>query len=418
MARFVYPVGSGGGSASADIADFIFINEDEDNSTMTLPINKEMTIETTRDDDGDADINIYSADDIFITARGDDVNISAFNEVSIESDDENYTWTFTNSGNLDLPGDGYISNPSSSSGDPNTPYVDTLHLVPDSDLDNDRYIILDPTSPNHIHIRAGGEMDNSLAQLILGGEKANVSVTDNSHDVGISTYDAEGDNYYGWNFGNDGVLAGPAMGGLIVNSLFGANEQNLPIYSGASGAIVLGGENGEFLNDPDIPANQIATIGDVDTATDKAYISLYSTADQGPYTENAIQPFTYTNVDFSNDISLVEGSLITFAKAGKYNLSFSAQLHQTNSSGTIEIWLRKNGNNVPATNTRMAITSNNPYYVAAWNFFIDAAVGDDFELVWSSTSANTVVEYEAASGSGPTEHPEIPSIILTVNQID
>ena len=417
MARFVYPVGSGGGSASADIADFIFINEDEDNSTMTLPINKEMTIETTRDDGGDADINIYSADDIFITARGDDVNISAFNEVSIESDDENYTWTFTNSGNLDLPGDGYISNPSNSSGDPNTPNVDTLHLVPDSDLDNDRYIILDPTSPNHIHIRAGGEMDNSLAQLILGGEKANVSVTDNSHDVGISTYDAEGDNYYGWNFGNDGVFTGPAMGGLIVNGLFGANEQNLLIYSGASGAIVLGGENGEFLNDPDIPANQIATIGDVDTATDKAYISLYSTADQGPYTENAIQPFTYTNVDFSNDISLVEGSLITFAKAGKYNLSFSAQLHQTNSSGTIEIWLRKNGNNVPATNTRMAITSNNPYYVAAWNFFIDAAVGDDFELVWSSTSANTVVEYGEASGSGPTEHPAIPSIILTVNEI-
>ena len=263
MSRFTYPVGSGGGSASADIADFIFINEDEDNSTMTLPINKEMTIETTRDDDGDADINIYSADDIFITARGDDVNISAFNEVSIESDDENYTWTFTNSGNLDLPGDGYISNPSSSSGDPNTPYVDTLHLVPDSDLDNDRYIILDPTSPNHIHIRAGGDMDNSLAQLILGGEKANVSVTDNSHDVGISTYDAEGDNYYGWNFGNDGVLAGPAMGGLIVNGLFGANEQNLLIYGGASGAIVLSGENGEFLNDPDIPANQIATIGDI-----------------------------------------------------------------------------------------------------------------------------------------------------------
>jgi hypothetical protein len=157
--------------------------------------------------------------------------------------------------------------------------------------------------------------------------------------------------------------------------------------------------------------------GDV-SFTDKAYISVYSTADQGPHTANAIQAFTYTNVDFSNDISLVDTSKITFAKAGKYNIAFSAQLHQTNSSGIIGIWLRKNGNNVPLTNTKISITSNNPYYVAAWNLFVDAAENDFFELVWSSSSNNTVIEYEAATGSGPTEHPAVPSIILTINQID
>lgn len=414
MARFVYPVGSGGGSASADIADFIFINEDEDNSTMTLPINKEMTIETTRDDGGDADINIYSADDIFITARGDDVNISAFNEVSIESDDENYTWTFTNSGNLDLPGDGYISNPSNSSGDPNTPNVDTLHLVPDSDLDNDRYIILDPTSPNHIHIRAGGEMDNSLAQLILGGEKANVSVTDNSHDVGISTYDAEGDNYYGWNFGNDGVLSGPAMGGLIVNGLFGANEQNLLIYGGASGAIVLSGENGEFLNDPDIPANQIATIGDVAAVATPYHGSFYSTQDQSA-SANTATAMTYNEEDFANGVTIEDNSKIVIANTGKYNIQFSAQLFHDGGGGkgeTVNIWLAKNGNPVTNSNTKIIVQSNYRYAVAAWNFFVDAAAEDYYEIMWATDNTSIDIVHENSGA-----YPAIPSVILTVNQI-
>jgi hypothetical protein len=373
----------------------------------------------------------------------------------------------------------------------------TIQINPDTTTNDNRYIILDPTTgfegPDHIHIRPGGTMDESTVNLILGGEKNAVIVSDDERAVAITTRaprvsqalinlqtvdsaefvaaipDPEGvlvqtdwkvlnagteytvtgvslntpeeglvtitatgltfgqgseyTFYYDepfintWAFTPEGYLYGPAMGGLFVSGLL--NGEN-DLWLGSNDSVVLnGGESGgEFLNDSSVPSNQIATIGDVDAATDKAYISLYSTADQGPFTANTIQPFTYTNVDFSNDISLVEGSLITFAKAGKYNLAFSAQLHQTNSSGIVNIWLRKNGNNMSATNTKFSITANNPYYVAAWNFFIDAAAGDDLELIWSSNSNHTVIEYEAATGSGATEHPSIPSIILTVNEID
>ena len=184
MARFIYPAGSGG-SSSADIADFIFINEDEDVSKMTLPINKEMTIETTRDDGNDADINIRSADDVFITAQGDDINLDAFNEVSISSNDDNYTWTFNNSGCLSLPSSGQICNPPNSSGDGYG--YSTISITPDANTEDDRYIIIDPTAPNHIHIRAGGNIDESGADLFLGGEKNNVVVSDSARDVFINT---------------------------------------------------------------------------------------------------------------------------------------------------------------------------------------------------------------------------------------
>lgn len=414
MARFIYPAG-GGGSASADIADFIFINEDEDVSKMTLPINKEMTIETTRDDDSDCDINIRSADDVFITAQGDDISLDAFNEVDISTGDGNYQWTFTNTGCIRLPSSGQICNPPNSSGDGYG--YSTISITPDVNTDDNRYIIIDPTAPNHIHIRAGGTQDASSAQLFLGGEQANVSIWDGAHEVYVQSYNSESDSYYNWTFDNTGTLYGPAMGGLIVTALQGAGE-DYPLGINSNDKILLTGTNGEFLNDADVPSNQIATIGDVDTATDKAYISVSSSADQGPFTADAIQAFTYTDVDFSNDITLTEGSKINFAKAGKYNIAFSAQMHQTNSSGITQIWLRKNGNNMPSTNTKFSITANNPYYVAAWNLFVDIAEDDFIELIWSSNDNNTKVEYEPATGSGPTAKPAIPSIILTVNQID
>lgn len=56
----------------------------------------------------------------------------------------------------------------------------TLELVPDANLyNNDQYIIVDPTAPSHIHLRAGGTQDGSAANLFLGGEINNVRVVDN-----------------------------------------------------------------------------------------------------------------------------------------------------------------------------------------------------------------------------------------------
>jgi len=148
-----------------------------------------------------------------------------------------------------------------------------------------------------------------------------------------------------------------------------------------------------------------------------ASASFYSTVDQGPHAANSIQAFTFNSTDWATGITLGGTSQITMTNAGKYNIAFSAQLHQTQSSGITNIWLNKNGTPEPYTNTKVSITANNPYYVAAWNLFVDAAAGDYYQLMWSSTSEHTVIEQEAATGSGATLHPEVPSIILTVNQV-
>jgi len=63
----------------------------------------------------------------------------------------------------------------------------TIELVPDADINTDQYLIIDPTAPNHIHIRGGGTQDASGADVFIGGERNNVRVSDGGRSVSIST---------------------------------------------------------------------------------------------------------------------------------------------------------------------------------------------------------------------------------------
>lgn len=72
----------------------------------------------------------------------------------------------------------------------------TMELVPDATHGTDQYLIIDPTAPNHIHIRGGGTQDASQAQLILGGERNHVSLSDGGRNVSISTRPATVVNTY------------------------------------------------------------------------------------------------------------------------------------------------------------------------------------------------------------------------------
>ena len=134
----------------------------------------------------------------------------------------------------------------------------------------------------------------------------------------------------------------------------------------------------------------------------------------------------------NNGVAIVAGdgdasdhaSYITFDNPGIYNISFSAQLlHSGGSSSTVSIWLRKNGLNVPETNTDITLANNNGKAVAAWNFFVavecptvdSVTTCDNYQLMWSYSGTDTKILYQDPSTS--PDRPAIPSIILTVNQV-
>ena len=354
---------------TANIADFVF-NYDEEGTDSTITIhNHDMVIQTTRDSDEDSDISLNSADDIWINAT-DDIEVTAANSIYLNAvngvylgtaDEEEYnpnnqvatigdiqqgtTGDITFSG-VQIIGAGTAAGDGSGNG--------TMELVPDGDLTSNQYLIIDPTGPNHIHIRAGGNIDESTADLILGGERNKVAVSDSYKSVAITTaatitntyvnaHEADnedlivpetsdiligdsiviaginhpvtyfspdpnntgfsivratgltfvaGESYTfvreepyenSWQFGSDGVLSGPAMGGVkvpgIMNAgvgsdlLIASNDANIQMIAtnhvrldASNGNVYLNPSGGIYLGTSEVAENEIATMGDISSA--------------------------------------------------------------------------------------------------------------------------------------------------------
>lgn len=147
-----------------------------------------------------------------------------------------------------------------------------------------------------------------------------------------------------------------------------------------------------------------------------SYGSWYDIADQTINTVSVGQPVLIRQQDLVSGFSRSNNSRMIAANSGIYNFAFSFQLHHRSgggSGGTAEIWLTKNGQAVPDTNTRVNVNTNSPYIVAAWNFFIQLAANDYVEIYWATDNASIVLEHNTGSMGGPV----IPSTIITVNQV-
>jgi hypothetical protein len=109
-----YPEDIDSYSTTGDIGDIVVTVDDNEGFTKLTLANKDFTLETTRTGTQDADINLTAADDIFIEANGDDISLSAADQVRIRTDwnsnddpEEYHTWTFDNVGHIEFP-DGSI----------------------------------------------------------------------------------------------------------------------------------------------------------------------------------------------------------------------------------------------------------------------------------------------------------------------
>lgn len=99
---------------------------------------------------------------------------------------------------------------------------------------------------------------------------------------------------------------------------------------------------------------------------------------------------------------------------GWYNFAFSAQLDNTSGGDhAVYFWPRINGVDVTNSASQVRLKGNDAELVAAWNFFLEMAAGDYFELMYAVD--NTGIRILAQAAASPV--PGIPSVILTVNQV-
>lgn len=177
-------------------------------NTLNLKSTSDVTIEA-----GD-DLRMYANDILSLRNRGDD-SVTVYTNYG--NNNEKF-WEFNNNGTTSIPShltftynndpsrSGSIQSHPLSSGDGNG--YTTLELHPDlSRSSSDQYLIIDPTQPNHIHIRAGGAQDNSSAQLILGGENSYFAVPPGQDP---SLYIVANNN--SWEFASNGYLNFPDGG--------------------------------------------------------------------------------------------------------------------------------------------------------------------------------------------------------------
>jgi len=146
------------------------------------------------------------------------------------------------------------------------------------------------------------------------------------------------------------------------------------------------------------------------------YISAYDTTTQTNPGATFANAMTFNSIAESKGIYITASSRVTFEYDGVYNIQFSAQVEKTDSGNDeIEIWLSKNGLNVPDSSTTMELTGNNAEHVAAWNFLLSFNAGDYFELYWHSNDIDMRI-LSRGTQSNP-DRPAIPSIILTAQQV-
>jgi hypothetical protein len=117
--------------------------------------------------------------------------------------------------------------------------LDTIKLVPDEELrrnGSDQYLVIEPTTgePGHIHIRAGGTIDSSTADLFIGGELNHVRVSDTNNHVKITTDFGVDGQTRTWTFDNNGKIQLPGSS----NGVIGEDEPGLVIYSDSNFGIL------------------------------------------------------------------------------------------------------------------------------------------------------------------------------------
>lgn len=143
--------------------------------------------------------------------------------------------------------------------------------------------------------------------------------------------------------------------------------------------------------------------------------TFYDTTDQTAAAINTAYAMTFNTTGLSRGVRRGSTtSRIYLDNPGVYNIAFSVQATTgAASSHYMYIWLRKNGTDMAWTATRMEFKGAGNDQVLAWNFVEQFAAGDYFELMWSVS--DTSVQITEITSVSPA--PDIPSIILTVNQV-
>ena len=221
--------------------------------------------------------------------------------------------------------------------------------------------------------------------------------------------------------GQDGSLGSTGSTGITLPGITGIDgstgstgELGIQGATGETGLQGITGSTGITLPGSTGATGPQGVIGPTGAGGALAYYgSFYDTSIQVPAIAGTGQPITFNSTAEALGISIQNNSEIHFTETGVYNIQFSAQVEniQNGSSKLLQIWLARDGVAEPWTNTQIKLDNQLARQVASWNFMTTVAATSYLEIYWSSeiTGIHLV--------SDTTTDPDIPSVILTVQQV-
>ena len=146
------------------------------------------------------------------------------------------------------------------------------------------------------------------------------------------------------------------------------------------------------------------------------YGMFYDTTTQIPGGTGTAYAITFNTTAFSKGVRRgTTTSQILVQNPGIYNFAFSIQLDKTTGGdGIFDVWFRKNGTDIADSASRVRVKGNDAEVFVAANVFVEMSNGDYMEMMYAVDTTSIRIQYFAAAAPVPA----IPSIILTVNQVN
>ncbi len=146
--------------------------------------------------------------------------------------------------------------------------------------------------------------------------------------------------------------------------------------------------------------------------------AFWSDQDQTNAGTTSVNYITVNNSDPNNNQIQIgaTSSQIKVLNDGVYNVQFSLQFDKSDGGkDEVNVWIVKNGTNIPDSNSIFALEGNNDKLIAALNFIVNMNANDYIQLAWSSADIDMYLHHDAA-GVSPTR-PATPSAIITLVQV-
>ena len=149
---------------------------------------------------------------------------------------------------------------------------------------------------------------------------------------------------------------------------------------------------------------------------ENSYGSFVDFTDQTASGADTATAITFNTSAYSHNVSIdgADASKIVFARAGVYELNFSAEITSTSASTvTFYFWPRINGTNVANSTMVTTLHSNGDKKIASRSGVFDVNAGDYLQSMFAVDSTSGSLSTTAATAFSPAS----PSVTLSVAEL-